>query len=260
MDVVIIGSGNVASVLVEKFIEIEKINIVQIFARNTIEGSNLACKTKNATTTNDPRTLAKADIYIIAVNDGSIASVSSKFDFSPNDIVVHTAGSVSMDELSSNIKNKGVLYPLQTFTKGVNVDLFTTPFLIEANNVKTLNTLREFASLISSQVIVVDSKQRVRIHVAAVFACNFVNHMLAISEQMCDAAGVEVDLLHPLVEQTIDKVLMYGEKAVDAQTGPAVRNDFRTKTRHLEQLDKEPILKNIYKIISQNIWETSKKI
>ncbi|MFI3265624.1 MAG: DUF2520 domain-containing protein [Rikenellaceae bacterium] len=258
MNVVIIGSGNVASALVEKLAQTQ-IKVVQVFARNMIEGSKIASKVDGCSTTNDPRALCKADMYIVAVSDGVISTLISKIDFAPDDIVVHTAGSVSMDEIGVHVRNKGVLYPLQTFSKGIDVNLKTTPFLIEANNILTLKAVRAVAGALSDNIFEVNSEQRMRIHVAAVFACNFINHMLVISEQLCSSAKVDNSLLRPLVEQTIEKA-MQSERAVDVQTGPAVRNDFRTKTRHLEMLDNEPVLKNIYKILSQNIWETSKKI
>lgn len=258
MKVVIIGSGNVASMLVEK-LQGSDIEIIQIFARNIEAASQIAYRC-GCEITDNVKHIAKADLYIVAVSDSAIQPIIRSISFDANAIVVHTAGSVEMNDIGINIKNRGVLYPLQTFSKGVEVDLGDSSILIEASNQRTLKSIRMVAEALCSNILEVPSKQRLKIHIAAVFACNFVNHMLAVSERLCDSAGVDRTLMRPLVEQTIKKALDSNGHSIDMQTGPAVRNDFRTKTKHLEQLDTDPVLKSMYKIISQNIWEISKKI
>ncbi len=254
MKVVIIGSGNVAE---ECAIALKECNItpIQICARNRDNGSNLADKI-GCEYTDDFKNIAEADIYIISVSDNAIEKVSSQLNIG-NAIVVHTAGSVDMQSLSKH-KNFGVLYPLQTFTKGRHIDFSEIPILIESNNTETLDTIKELAKKLTDNVIETDLNYRSKVHVAAVFACNFSNHMYAIAENLLNCDNIPFDIIKPLIKETTNKVLD-AKSPLDVQTGPAIRDDFKTKIKHCEMLTDKIITKNIYVTLSQNIWEISKK-
>ncbi len=254
MKVVIIGSGNVAEATA---IALKKCNLtpIQICARNRVNGSTLADKI-GCSYTEDFTNIADADIYIISVSDDAIAQISSQLNIG-NAIVLHTAGSVDMQSLSKH-KNFGILYPLQTFTKGRYVEFKEIPILIEANSTKTLEVIKGVAEKLTDKVIEADINYRSKLHLAAVFACNFSNHMYAIAEKLLERDDIPFDILKPLIKETTNKVLD-SKSPLDIQTGPAIRDDFKTKAKHCEMLTDKIIKRNIYVTLSQNIWEISKK-
>ena len=253
--IVIIGSGNLAyalGVALSKTGHSPK----QIFARNKETGKKLAAKCKCAMT-DDPSKLAKAGLYIIAVSDKSISQVSGMFDFG-DAVVAHTAGSVSAEGLSPRIRNRGVFYPMQSFTKGREVDFTDIPIMIEGVTPQATQVLKETAETLSRNVMEVGSTQRAMIHVAAVFVSNFTNYMYTVGEQLAKDAGMDFSILKPLIRETADKAIA-STTPRHTQTGPASRNDFQTKALHCELLAERPDLKNIYINLSNNIWEISKK-
>lgn len=255
--VVIIGSGNVAWALALAVSRAENLELVQIYARNIAAASELA-QASGCGFTSVPEYLAAADLYVIAVSDLAVGSVSASLPFG-DAVVAHTAGAVDMSVLNSKIVNGAVLYPLQTFTKGREVDFSDVPFLIEGRTEQALECVREVAQALSDSVHEVNSTRRARMHVAAVFACNFTNHMYVVAQQLLGDNNMSFDLLKPLILETAQKAVA-SPSPLDTQTGPAIRNDFKTKSMHCEMLLEKPDLKNIYITLSKNIWEISKKI
>lgn len=255
--IVIIGSGNVASALAGAISKCVELELVQIYARNeanaeriaTSVGCEFACEEK---------ALAKADLYIIAVSDVAVGAVSAQLSFG-DAVVAHTAGSVDLAAMSHKITNAAVLYPLQTFTLGRELDLSNVPFLIEGRSTRSLECVRAVAQKLSCCVCEHDSERRARVHLAAVFASNFTNHMYATAEAILGSNADAFELLKPLIRETADKALAAPSPRF-TQTGPAVRNDFKTKSKHCDMLYGNPDLKNIYITLSKNIWEISKKI
>ena len=158
--------------------------------------------------------------------------------------MAHTAGSVPLDGLPGKIRNRGVFYPLQTFTAGRHISLGDVPLLVEGSDPQTTRTLLRLARVLSSNARQASSEERAKLHLAAVFASNFSNHMYAIAQQLLDRYGLPADLLKPLMRET---------------AGPARRGDMLTQKRHLDMLDDCPELQNIYENISRHIWEISKK-
>lgn len=254
--IVIIGSGNLAEALA-RAIAASSYTLVQIYARNEERGRRIAGMTgcSYAGPRNAPE---EADIYLIAVSDKSIAQVASSLTVGKA-VVAHTGGAVDMNEIAGHIVNRGVFYPLQTFTAGRKVDLRNVPIFIEGRNRNTVAVLQALAEELSGRVIEADSAQRSKLHLAAVFACNFTNHMYAIGQKLLEGSGIATDVLNPLILETASKAAD-SPSAARVQTGPAVRNDFRTKDKHMKMLAASPDLQNLYKNISLNIWETSKKI
>ena len=186
-----------------------------------------------------------ADLYIIAVTDSAIAQVAEAIG--PVDgLVVHTAGSVPMSILPQ--RNRGVLYPLQTFTKGRPLDMSQVPLFIESDG--NLPLLREVASQISSVVTEMDSSRRRYLHLAAVFCCNFTNHMYRITEVMLAQHDIPFSVMLPLIDETARKV--HTLTPAQAQTGPAVRWNQEVMAAQIELLERED-LKQLYQIISNSI-------
>ena len=208
--------------------------------------------------TDDPAQLVPADIYLISVSDTQIGAVAENLDFG-NAIVAHTAGSVSLNVLSDRLSHRGVFYPLQTFTAGRRIDFRQVPLLIEGEHPDTAAALRLLASELSDSVYEVSEQQRAQLHLAAVFACNFTNHMYAIAQELLAEKGLPPQLIGPLISETAAKALG-SPSAAAVQTGPARRGDRQTQQKHLGLLEGHPQLQELYQKISTEIWETSKKI
>lgn len=245
----IIGSGNLATQL-GLALHKEGYLISQVYSRNKKNASLLSKKIKAEAITDLKKLSKDSSIYIIAVKDDAIEAVAKQLKLL-DQILVHTSGSVSMDVLKKSSKNYGVFYPLQTFSKEKKADFKTIPICIEANKKNTSTTLEYFAKSISSNVKRVNSEQRKKIHLAAVFACNFSNHMYAIAEQLLAKDKLSLDLLKPLIEETANKIKE--NKPSKVQTGPAARNDKKTMDAHLKLLSKEKDLQKIYELISKSI-------
>ena len=252
--VVVIGSGNVAEIQAEAIADGSGYALVQIYARNRERGEYIAGKV-GCGWTDDPQSLAEADIYLIAVSDTAVGPIARMLDFG-GAVVAHTAGSVSIDELSGCSEHTGVFYPLQSFTAGRSLDLHGVPFFIEGSSDRALEAL---GNALSGRVIEIHSEERKRLHLAAVFVSNFANHMFALGENLLEEYGLSAEWIKPLMRETADKALQ-ASSAATVQTGPARRNDLVTQKKHLELLQDRPQMQQLYKMISQSIWETSKKI
>ncbi|WP_409529519.1 Rossmann-like and DUF2520 domain-containing protein [Soonwooa sp.] len=242
--IAIIGSGNVAYHLAKALKQTEQ-NLVQIFGRNQDVLISISKELDIPVSTNK---LADADLYIISVSDSSVEEVS-KLIKNPNAIVAHTSGSLPKEILKGDY-NKASFYPLQTFSKSKNLDYAEIPFFIEAEDKDVEAILTEVASEISRHVEVADFEKRKYIHLTAVFACNFVNHLFARAKEISDSQQISFDYFMPLIEETFDKIKSVTPK--DAQTGPAVRNDKRILEAHKE-LIKNPEQLAIYEVMNDSI-------
>ena len=243
MQTVIIGSGNVAYHLAKGFMQ-NNIPLAQVFGRNEeelkkiSEELNISYSTKN---------LADADLYIICVSDSSIENVS-KLITTKDCLVAHTSGSLPKEILIGEYR-KSSFYPLQTFSKSKDLEYSKIPFFIEAENDEDQNLLADLASRISENVMKSDHEKRKYIHLTAVFACNFVNHLFSRAKEISDAQEIPFDYFLPLIDETVKKIHEIEPKS--AQTGPAVRNDTRILELH-EQLLKDESLE-IYKTMNHSI-------
>ncbi len=255
--VVVIGSGNLAEALCCAIARSE-LELVQLFGRNARRVAEVARLAATVGET-DPQRLAAADIYLLAVSDRAVGEVAEALPIPVGAAVAHTAGSVDLEVLPSRFARRAVFYPMQTFTKGRAVDFTQIPIFLEASTPELYLELEHFARCLSRTVIPADSARRAKIHLAAVFACNFANHMYVVGEQIARTAGLDFDVLKPLVAETAAKACD-ASTPVAVQTGPAARHDLATQQRHLELLRGEEQKETIYSTISQSIWETSKKI
>jgi len=245
--ITIIGSGNVAQHLIKAFTKSELVEIVQVYARKKEALSSLIEFDK---ITSDFEELQESDLYIIAVSDKAIADVSKQLPFQ-NRIVVHTSGAASLDVLDTK-NRKGVFYPLQTFSKNKEIDFSIIPLCLEAENTFDFRVLETVAKSISNAVFAINSDQRKALHVAAVFVNNFTNHLYHMGQEICEEHQVPFEILRPLIQETAEKINTLNP--VDAQTGPAKRNDLVTIDAHLAYLTSEN-QKNIYKLITQSIQD-----
>lgn len=231
--VVIIGAGNVASHIAPALDKVTE--VTQVYSRNIANADEIASRLKNCQTTDDlARIIPDADVYIITVKDDAIAQVIADTPISDG-LWLHTSGSIPVTVFKSLRRRYGVLYPLQTFSKGLPVDVSQVPFFIEGCDEATLYEIKALATLISRQVQVADSEQRRRLHIAAVFACNFANHLWTVADEILREAGYDFNVLRPLIQATLDKAV--AASPFEGQTGPARRGDRQVIDSHLAMLD-----------------------
>jgi predicted short-subunit dehydrogenase-like oxidoreductase (DUF2520 family) len=254
MKVVLVGSGNVASVL---SILIYKAGheIVQVVSRDIDHAKDLASKYNAAAVTLKEPLFAPADIYIIALADVALESVEKITGFK-NKFVVHTAGSVSIDVLKNNSATYGVLYPLQTLSRASG-QIPEIPFLVEGNNKETLDRIIEFAGSLSNNIIPANDQERLHYHVAAVFVSNFTNHLYSIAEGYCEQEKIDFKKLLPLINEVTSRINFNSPH--DVQTGPAMREDIFTLTLHLQTLSDHPHVKYLYLKLSESILKMHEK-
>lgn len=248
MDVVIIGSGNVATVLGKK-IKAAGHDILQVAGRNEQTCAELAVLLNCEFTINWNFINRHADLYIVAVSDAALPALHEQLQLDKK-LVVHTAGAVTKEVLQKVSVNYGVLYPLQSLRKAKE-PLPEIPFLVDANSYDAIALLKEFAETIATNVQVADDDARKKIHLAAVLVNNFTNHLYALADKYCAGEHLDFNLLLPLIEETADRIKTNSPQTV--QTGPAVRGDKATLQTHLDMLNEHPQLKELYRIFSESI-------
>lgn len=252
-NIIIIGAGNVATHLA---IALQKAdyNILQVFSRTEASASTLAIRLGCPYTTDIDKVSSEGQLYIVSVKDSALDSLLTPLTRrAPQALFVHTAGSVPMNIWQGQAQRYGVLYPMQTFSKQRPVDFHEVSFFTEANTQDDLKALNGIALSLGSKVYEASSEQRRYLHIAAVFACNFTNHMYAIADHLLSAHGLPFEAMLPLIDETARKV--HELSPVSAQTGPAQRYDENVINRHLEMLQSEPRLATIYEQISKDIHE-----
>lgn len=255
MKAVFIGSGSVATHLSLALKE-KGITISQVYSR-TLSNAELLGRKLDAAYTSDVYDIdTKADIYFYALKDSAFKAFIRNFDM-PDAIHVHTAGSVSMSEFDGFATKYGVFYPLQTFSKGKAVDFEEIPICIEACSTEVQLQLLEIAKMLTKKTYLISSEQRKKLHLAAVFACNFSNYMYDVASNILEESGMPFEIIRPLIAETADKILTMNP--YDAQTGPAVRYDERTIHKHMYMLIRKPDLRKMYKLMTNNIHNRHKE-
>ncbi len=248
MKIVIIGSGNVATVL-GRLCKQNGHSILQIMSRN-IENAKLLADELGCSYTNyDGITNTDADIYIVAISDGVLFDLNKSFSLG-NKLIVHTAGSVTKDVLLEISTNYGILYPLQSLRKEM-VQIPEIPLLIDGNSDDAITFLEDFAKTISPYVQKLPEEERFKLHVAGVFVNNFTNHLYAVAEDFCIKENLDFKLLYPLIQSTAGRIKEISPKKI--QTGPAYRNDVFTLDKHLRLLAGHPKLKYLYLKLTDSI-------
>lgn len=251
----LIGAGNVAWHLASAFSE-AGYTINCIFSR-TMESaqlltSKIAHKNPSTLATNDLSNILPADIYIIAVKDNALAQVTKAWpETCKGGVVLHTAGTLPIDVISQTSQHYGVLYPMQTFSKDKHVDFSKITCFIEGNDEVAEVAADGIASRVFGNRQKLSSAERRFLHLAAVFACNFTNHMYALAYEILNKHDIAPDCLLPLITETAKKVASISPHA--AQTGPAQRGDSLVISKQLEALEDEAELQSIYRLLTNSI-------
>jgi predicted short-subunit dehydrogenase-like oxidoreductase (DUF2520 family) len=236
--IVIIGSGNVATILAKKIQKSQDYSVVEIVARNPITGKNLAENIGTSLCTQLESINRNADIYIISVQDQALPQIAIQLEkFIPKDkTIVHTTGSVSIEILKSLSSNIGVIYPLQSIKSSSDLNI-EIPLFIDANNEHTKVKLSNLAKEISTKVDFANDEKRLKLHIAAVIVSNFSNYLFALGEDFCKKENIGFEYLLPLIDETVHR--MQNASPSNMQTGPAIRKDQNTIALHKEILQKE---------------------
>ena len=249
MEIVILGSGNIATHL-GKALKMAGQNITQVWSRSHDRAAELGDAVGAIAVRDLSDISSSAGLYLLAVNDDAIKDVAGRLDISGG-LLVHTSGSTGLDILDGIAQKTGVFYPIQTFSKSKAVDLRNVPIAVEGRSPEVTAILHSLASRISEKVIEMSSVQRRTVHAAAVFACNFTNHMYVVANKLLADQGLDFDLLRPLIAETALKIQTVDPSSV--QTGPAVRDDKSTMDKHMQMLSDEPALRELYEKLSQSI-------
>jgi predicted short-subunit dehydrogenase-like oxidoreductase (DUF2520 family) len=258
VDISFIGAGNVAWHMAQA-LEEAGYQVREIYSRTLTNATALADKLYNAAPTQSlDFSASKATIFFIAVPDGQVAKIAAKLRLPEEAILVHTSGSLPLEVLQNHTYS-GVFYPLQTFSKQKELDISRVPFCIEATDEATEQLLVSMAQHISNTVYLVSSAERKVLHIGAVFACNFTNHLLGVAKEILGREGLEFDLLKPLIRETIQKALN-AEHPAFVQTGPAMRNDQQIIDAHRAYLSTYPVEEGIYHILTESIAHTKKNL
>lgn len=251
-DIVLIGAGNLATRL-GLALHAHGYPIRQVYSRTEASAARLARLVGATWTTAFDCLRSDAQLYIVALTDKALeAHVADIAACNPSEgIFVHTAGSMPMDCWQGRAARYGVIYPLQTFSRQREVSFAHLPIFLEASDKATLHLLRQVAGSLTDTVREADSGQRRYLHLAAVLACNFTNHLYALAADLLAEHGLAFDHLLPLIDETVAKV--HDLPPREAQTGPAVRFDTNVIDRHLALLDGHPDLQALYRQLSESI-------
>lgn len=250
MKVVFIGAGNVATHLAQA-LQGQGYDICQVYSRTDASAKTLAALLHTAYTSDIAAIDREADIYIYSVSDSVLPEIAGKLGV-PGALHIHTSGSTDMNVFQGYADYYGVLYPLQTFSKNKSVDFSVIPLLCEANNDFAKERLLAMASCLSESIYPCDSESRRKLHLSAVFVCNFVNHLYEVGAELAGDSGLPVEVLYPLIQETADKIKSLSP--YEAQTGPAVRNDRNIIDKHLAMLEGKRNLSGLYEMLSEDIF------
>ena len=249
MKVTLLGSGRVATHLSDALSNSGH-QLRQVFSP-TLENAQALANRQTAQAINQLSEIDdQSDIYLIAIVDDALKGLAEQLRL-PGKLVAHTSGSIPMEVLAPVSDHYGVFYPLQSFSPHREVNFAKVPLCIEGADIATTNQLLELAGELSESVQELNSEQRKIVHLAAVFANNFTNHMYAIADDILTKEKLSLDLLRPLILETAERALENAPHA--AQTGPAARGDEQVMARHEKMLESSKSFQKIYTLVSQSI-------
>ncbi len=250
-----IGAGNLATNLAVALYK-KGFRVVQIYSRTEESAGKLAQAVEASCTTDLNEVVTDAQLYVVSLKDDAFLELLPRMVGGRGQgLWVHTAGSISMNVWQGQAERFGVFYPMQTFTKARLVDFREIPVFVESNSEADTRFLKNIAAALSGCVYECTSEERQSLHLAAVFACNFTNHMYALASRLLAKYNLPFEAMLPLIDETARKVHAMNPQA--AQTGPAVRYDRQVIDKHLAMLSDEPEMRQIYRLLSESIHRLS---
>lgn len=246
---VLLGTGNVATHLLPALLK-AGIRLLMIYGRSPEAALTLGHRFAVSYTSDFSELPVDADIYLYTVSDNALPELLSR-ELAPSALHLHTAGSIGMDVFPVHKPRCGVLYPLQTFSKNKPLNFKEVPLFVESSSLSEKVEIFLLAEKLSEKVFEATSAQRRQLHLAAVFACNFVNHLYAIADELLQSSDLPFDVLQPLIAETASKIEHLSPR--EAQTGPALRRDTAVIEKHLALLSNHPRYREIYELLSESI-------
>lgn len=256
---VLIGAGRVATHLAPA-LQQAGITVVQVYSRTEASASALASVLHTSHTTDPGCVVSDADYYLFSVKDAVLPDlVAALAPRCSRGCFLHTAGSMPLSVFEGHgLQRYGVLYPLQTFSQNRPLDWRQIPVFVEASSPELLDRLTQLASLFAGRVLPLSSESRRKLHLAAVFACNFVNHCYALAAGLLAEEQIPFETLLPLIDETASKVHQLSPS--EAQTGPAVRYDRNVLDAQMAQLAAHPLQRSLYELMSRSIHEEALRV
>ncbi|HQB71007.1 MAG TPA: DUF2520 domain-containing protein [Bacteroidales bacterium] len=255
MRICLLGAGNVA-VHLGKQLQAAGYTLVQVYSRTESSARSLA-QALGCAWTNSLQSLGMADYYLCALKDDALPGALKQIPSFPG-IWLHTSGSLGLEVFEPYTRKCGVLYPLQTFSRQRELNLNKVPFFIESLSPELLVEIHSMAEKLSERVYELDTARRSYLHLAAVFACNFSNHLYTLAAEILQEQGLSFELLLPLIDETAGKV--HEQSPKEAQTGPALRMDRNITDKHLAMLQSEPERAELYSLLSESIFKSNKQV
>lgn len=252
MKIAIIGSGNIASFFANKIYK--NYELTQIISKNIEHAKQLSSKYKCQYSNNLEHLNNDLEVIIFAVKDDVLIELSKTYSFQ-NKLVIHTAGSVDLDDIKSFSKNISCIWCIYSIQKDNLPTSDSIPLVVNANNETSLNLVKKIAASISKNIIQLSDEQKNILHLAAVFANNFTNHLYVLSKQICEDHQIPFDILKPIILNTAEKVQNQNPKLL--QSGPAIRHDKQTMEKHLMLIQNDN-LKKLYSLLSTSIQQKTK--
>lgn len=251
--VVLIGAGNVATQL-GKELKKKGFTLLQVYSRTQEAAEELALLLDCEATNSLSQVRKDAEVYLFSVKDSALESLVSEVgSLHSGALFLHTAGSMPIEVFKGKVRRYGVLYPMQTFSKSQEVDFSRIPCFIEGSSEEVQGIVRELAGTLTEQIYELTSEKRRYLHLAAVFACNFTNHLYALADDILQTQGIPFAVMHPLMDETVRKVRYMAP--LQAQTGPALRYDRNVMDAQLDLLGDSPCMQEIYRVMSRSIYE-----
>jgi len=251
LNIALIGAGNLATNLGLALTRAGH-NIVYVYSR-TKESASLLASRLHCTYTTDIQEASRltfgCDVVILSVKDTVLASLAEMMPKESNTLFLHTAGSMPMDTLP--MTHRGVLYPMQTFSKSREADFNIIPTFLEVAHEEDKSRLQHLATGITKKIYWLSSDKRKLLHLSAVFACNFANYCYDISSEILAKEDIPFSVMLPLIQETTNKLQQL--TPFEAQTGPAVRYDTNVIERHIDMLSDDPDKQQLYEFISKLI-------
>jgi predicted short-subunit dehydrogenase-like oxidoreductase (DUF2520 family) len=248
MDIVLIGSGNAATVLGRKS-RAAGHRIVQVYSRNGNHANQLANRLGAVSTSYVSTIERNTDLTIIALRDEALTLFIKDLN-NTNSTIVHTAGGISMEVLTGVSKSYGVLYPIQSLSREMETIPVLT-ILTQGNDSSSTKIISDFASTIAETVMETSDEDRMKYHLAATIVNNFTNYLYIITETFCRKENISFAILQPLMEETVTRLRT--DSPASVQTGAASRNDLVTLEKHRELLKAYPALLNLYNLFTEEI-------
>ncbi len=250
--VVVVGSGNVASHLARRFMVSDGCELVQVISRNRIQGEVLASSCGLSYSSFEDE-IESADYYILALKDDVVEQVAQRLMplLPSGSVICHTSASLPLIECGRADVSSGRFYPLQTFTKGIEVDFDKITIFIESKCGKSSKNLVALSEMVARQGVESDGSVLKKIHLAATFANNFTNRMYQHANMILESAGVELDVLFPLIEEGVDKLVRTNLSPKELQTGAAARGDLNIIMEHRALLAGDEL--ELYDLITKDI-------